>query len=62
MHPKRIFPVIFGFLGRTVARIKMKKLFAKTRLMGSYFATRTDRLREIAAQRGLHHVDNAVSL
>ena len=41
---------------------RMKRLFAKTRLLGSYFATRSEKLREIAAYRGLHHVDNAVSL
>ena len=41
---------------------RMKKLFAKTRLLGSYFATRSEKLDEIAAHRGLHHVDNAVSL
>ncbi len=41
---------------------RMKKLFAKTRLLGSYFATRSEKLREIATHRGLHHVDNAISL
>jgi len=41
---------------------RIEKLFAKTRLLGNYFATRKDRLAEIATRRGLHHVDNAVSL
>lgn len=39
---------------------RMKKLLGKSRLLGSYFATRSDRLKEIAARRGVHHVDNAV--
>jgi hypothetical protein len=39
---------------------RMKKLLGKSRLLGSYFATRSDRLKEIATRRGVHHVDNAV--
>ncbi|HMO16278.1 MAG TPA: hypothetical protein PKA83_19320 [Pirellulaceae bacterium] len=39
---------------------RMKKLLGKSRLLGSYFATRSDRFKEIATQRGVHHVDNAV--
>jgi REP element-mobilizing transposase RayT len=41
---------------------RLKALLGKRRLMGSYFATKVDRLHAIAAQRGLHHVDNAVPL
>jgi len=41
---------------------RMKKLFPKTRLLGSYFATRSERWRAIGAQRGLHHVDNSLNL
>lgn len=41
---------------------RMKKLFGKSRLLGSYFATSAERLKEIAARRGVHHVDNEVSL
>ena len=41
---------------------RMEKLFAKSRLLGSYFATSRERLRAVASQRGVHHVDNAVSL
>jgi REP element-mobilizing transposase RayT len=41
---------------------RIEKLFAKPRAMGSYFTTNRERLSEIAARRGVHHVDNAVSL
>ncbi len=41
---------------------RMKGLFQKSRLLGSYFSTDASRLREIAAHRGVHHVDNAISL
>lgn len=37
---------------------RMKKLLGKSRLLGSYFSTRVDRLKEVAARRGVHHVDN----
>ncbi len=39
---------------------RLKKLFAKERLLGSYFATRPDRLQTACALRGVHHVDNTV--
>ena len=41
---------------------RLKKLFGKSRLLGSYFSTDPDRLREIAARRGVHHIDNSVQL
>jgi REP element-mobilizing transposase RayT len=39
----------------------MKKLFATTRWLGCYAATRTDALRAIALRRGVHHVGNALA-
>ena len=41
---------------------RMKKLFARSRLLGSYFATDVARLRELAARRGVHHLDNLVAV
>ena len=41
---------------------RMKKLFARSRLIGSYFATDPSRLRELAEQRGVHHLNNLVAL
>lgn len=41
---------------------RMKKLFGKPRLLDSYFSTSAERLKEIAARRGVHHVDNEISL
>jgi hypothetical protein len=37
-------------------------MFSKSRLFGNYFGTKRERLREIAERRGVHHVDNAVTL
>jgi hypothetical protein len=37
---------------------RIQQLFGKTRLLGSYFATDRQRLRELARQRGVHHLDN----
>ena len=37
---------------------RMEKLFSVDRLHGSYFASDRQRLRELAARRGLHHLDN----
>ena len=39
---------------------RIKRLFGKKRLLGSYFATDPDRLRQLARQRGVHHLDNLV--
>ena len=41
---------------------RLKKMFAKGRLMGSYFAGNAAKLAEVAARRGVHHVDNAGGL
>ena len=35
---------------------------SKTRLFGNYFATARDKLRAAVEHRGVHNVDNAVSL
>ena len=40
---------------------RIQKLFGKARLLGSYFSTDRERLRQLARQRGLHHLDNLVS-
>ena len=40
---------------------RIRKLFEKARLVGSYFCTDRERLRELARQRGVHHLDNLVS-
>jgi hypothetical protein len=37
---------------------RIQKLLGKTRLLGSYFSTDRERLRELARKRGVHHVDN----
>ena len=41
---------------------RLKKLFARTRLMGSYFTTDPDRLRKLAEQRGVHHLNNLIAV
>jgi REP element-mobilizing transposase RayT len=38
---------------------RLKQMFSRSRLLGSYMATHRDKLREVAARRGVHHVDNA---
>jgi len=37
---------------------RLQQLFGKARLLGSYFATDRQQLRELARQRGVHHLDN----
>lgn len=37
---------------------RIQRLFEKTRLLGSYFCTDRERLRELARKRGVHHLDN----
>jgi len=37
---------------------RMQRLFEKSRLLGSYFCADRERLRELARQRGVHHLDN----
>jgi hypothetical protein len=41
---------------------RIKKLFSKSRVFGHYFATQSERLTQVAARRGVHHVDNTVRL
>jgi REP element-mobilizing transposase RayT len=38
----------------------LHKLLGKTRWLGNYSATRAERLKSIAQNRGVHHVDNAL--
>lgn len=40
---------------------RLKKLFARSRLLGSYFSTDPNRLRELAEQRGVRHLNNLVA-
>jgi len=40
----------------------LQKLFRKTRRLGNYYTTSAERLKAIAAKRGVHHVDNALSV
>ena len=40
---------------------RIQGLFSKTRLLGSYFTTERERLRELARERGVHHLDNLAS-
>ena len=41
---------------------RLKKLFARARLLGSYFTTDPARLRKLAEQRGVHHLNNLVAV
>ena len=41
---------------------RLQKMFGKPRMFGNYFSTNVDRLRQIATHRGVHHVDNSVTL
>jgi hypothetical protein len=38
----------------------LQKLIGKSRWLGNYYATSTERLKAMAANRGVHHVDNAL--
>ena len=40
---------------------RVEQLYSKTRLLGSYFTTDRERLRELARKRGVHHLDNLTS-
>ena len=40
---------------------RIQKLFSQSRLLGSYFTTDRQRLRDVAARRGVHHLDNLAS-
>jgi hypothetical protein len=37
---------------------QFQRLLAKSRLFGSYFSADRARLRQLAQQRGVHHLDN----
>ena len=39
---------------------RLQKLLGKTRWLGSYCATSAERLKSIAVNHGVHHVDNAL--
>ncbi len=61
----RISPEVTGIMARLGTnaeywRSHLRKLHGATRLLGRYCATRVDRLKSIATQRGLHHVDNTL--
>jgi REP element-mobilizing transposase RayT len=53
---------IMARLGTTAEywQSRLQKLLGKTRWLGSYFSTSAERLKAIAAKRGVHHVDNAL--
>jgi hypothetical protein len=55
---------IFDRLGTTAEswQARMRKLFVKTRLLGSYFSSDQERLRDLARKRGVHHLDNLASV
>jgi hypothetical protein len=55
---------IFARLGTSAEfwEQRLKKLFARPRLLGSYFSTDPERLRKLAEQRGVHHLNNLVAL
>jgi hypothetical protein len=40
---------------------RIQRLFSKSRLLGSYFTADRERLRELARQRGVHHLDNVAA-
>jgi hypothetical protein len=54
---------IFQRLGTSAEfwETRLKKLFARQRLIGSHFAADRDRLRQLAVTKGVHHLDNLVS-
>jgi len=41
---------------------RIQGLFSKTRLLGSYFTTDRERLRQLAKNQGVHHLDNLASI
>jgi hypothetical protein len=54
---------ILGQLGTTadLRAHRINRLFAQTRLLGSYFTTDRERLSQLARHRGVHHLDNLAS-
>ena len=58
--PFRFLASILDRLG-TSAEVwgqRIQRLLAKSRLLGSYFSADRERLRQLARQRGVHHLDN----
>jgi hypothetical protein len=41
---------------------RIQQMQSKNRLMGCFFATDRDRLRELAASNGRHHLDNVAGM
>jgi hypothetical protein len=37
---------------------RIQRLWSKSRMLGSYFSADRERLRQVARQRGVHHLDN----
>jgi REP element-mobilizing transposase RayT len=63
----RVSPELAGIFDRLGTSseywdFRLKKLLGTRRLLGSHFASSRDRLRDLAASKGLHHLDNVVPL
>ena len=63
----RVSPEVAGIFDRLgsspeIWNHRLRTMLDKSRLLGVYFTTNRDRLREIAAQRGKHHLDNAAPI
>ena len=63
----RVSAEVAGILERLNTSVEfwsdhIQAMFDKQRILGSYFSTTRERLRTLAAERGVHHLDNAVSL
>ncbi len=62
----RVSPEVASILDRlgTSAEVwghRIRHLLGKPRLLGSYFSADRERLRQIARQRGVHHLDNVAA-
>jgi REP element-mobilizing transposase RayT len=62
----RVGPQVASILDRLgtspdVWAARMQRFFSQSRLLGSYFTTDRNRLRELAERRGVHHLDNLAS-
>jgi phage I-like protein len=40
---------------------RIQRLWSKSRMLGSYFSADRERLRQLARQRGVHHLDNVAN-
>src|SRR3990167_4073975 len=63
----RVSPEVAGIMERLNTSAEfwsdhIRALFDKQRILGSYFSATRERLRTLAVERGVHHLDNAVSL